>query len=101
MANETKDRRSIFTGNGNGASFSIPTAGSRLVSGQGTFGSGSLKMQVSCGFNVAGDTELWRDFAGFTALTADGHQLVAFVVGKYRFVLSGATNPSIAAAVGD
>lgn len=97
MANVTTGRRTVFDQDGNGASFSIEVPGSRIVSAQGTFGSGTVKMQVFCGMNVAGDTELWRDFAGFTALTAVGHQLVAFGIGRYRFVLSGATGPSIAA----
>lgn len=101
MTITTVDRRTIFTSNGNGNSFSIERESTRLVSGQGSFDGGSLKLQVFCGLNVAGDTELWRDYAAFTALTAVGHQAVLFPIGRYRFVLSGATAPSIAALVQD
>lgn len=99
MAILTKDRRTIFDANGNGDAFSISRYDTYLLSGQGSFGSGTLKLQVACGLNVAGDALLWRDYAGFTPLTADGHQAVALPFGSYRFVLSGATNPSIAALV--
>lgn len=97
MAITTQGARTLFDADGNGAAFSVSRYDIYLLSGQGSFGGGSLKLQVACGNNVAGDTLLWRDFAGFTALTAVGHQASALPAGSYRWVLSGATAPSVAA----
>lgn len=98
MAITNQGSRTLFDANGNGAAFTVGRYDTYLLSGQGTFDSGSLKLQVACGLNVAGDTQLWRDWAGFTALTAVGHQAVALPAGSYRWVLSGAGGaPSVAA----
>lgn len=100
MAISTKDRRTIFDADGNGGAFSIPCEATRMLSGQGTFGGGTLTLQIFCGLNVAGDTELWRAFAGFS-LTAVGHAILLLPAGRYRFSLTGATAPSIAALCGE
>ncbi len=58
--------------------------------GEGTFGSGALKVQVSGDGDIAHATDL----TGIT-LSADGYKTLPLIQGVFHVVLSGSTNPNL------
>jgi hypothetical protein len=78
-----------LTADGQSATLTVPNGGQVLVTASGTWGSGSLVLQVSDGTN-------WINL--HTALTADGSATVDLPRGEsysVRVNLSGSTSPDL------